>query len=207
MVTSAHVNLFQKGLKKYLTTTQLKKIRSVRIGIGGAGGLGSNIAMLLVRSGVQNLEIIDFDKIEPSNLNRQQFFINDIGKAKVQILKKRLLQINPAAKITAHKIFWSKENGGKFFRTCDFVVEAFDQAENKHAFVEFYQTRAPIVISGTGLAGITSPHPLKVQRTGNIYFVGDQKTGVSRRCPPMAPRVTACAAIMAETILSLILRR
>jgi sulfur carrier protein ThiS adenylyltransferase len=162
---------------------------------------------MLVRSGIRNLEILDYDVVEPSNLNRQQFFLSDIGKTKVRILKNRLLQINPEAKIKVSKVRWSKTSGDKFFRACDFVVEAFDRVESKHQFVEFYQDRAAVVVSGTGLAGISPDRPLKVQRAGNIYFVGDQKSGISKHCPPMAPRVTACAALMAEIILNLTLHR
>lgn len=201
------VNLFENGLKKHLTKKQLAKIHSVKIGIGGAGGLGSNVAMVLVRSGFNKLEILDADTIDPSNLNRQQFFINDVGKNKVTALRKLLRAINPAADISIYKTKWTPALGEKFFIDCDFVIEAFDGIKDKRDFVEFYRTRAGVVVSGVGMAGLQVGKPLTVQKAGNIYFVGDRRTNVSKTNPPMAPRVTACAALMAEVILDLTLQR
>ena len=84
------MNKFLKGLKKYLTKDQLQTIQSHRIGIGGAGGLGSNCAMILVRTGFTHIEILDHDIIEASNLNRQQYYINEIDQPKVTVTQKRL---------------------------------------------------------------------------------------------------------------------
>src|SRR5580704_15932635 len=97
------MNLFEQGLLKYLKPEQLTLIQSKKIGIGGAGGLGSNCAMMLVRTGFKHLEIIDQDVIDASNLNRQQYFPDEIGLPKVDTLKKRLLDINPEADIRIHQ--------------------------------------------------------------------------------------------------------
>src|SRR5580704_18543975 len=102
------MNLFEQGLLKYLKPEQLTLIQSKKIGIGGAGGLGSNCAMMLVRSGFKTLEIIDQDLIDASNLNRQQYYTAEIGLAKVDVLKKRLLDINPDADITIHQMKWDE---------------------------------------------------------------------------------------------------
>ena len=200
------MNLFEQGLLRYLTKDQLTLIQGHRIGIGGAGGLGSNVAMILTRSGFKHLEIIDQDVIDSSNLNRQQYFLAEIGHDKVTVLKKRLLDINPDLDITVHKTQWSPETGDQYFKNCDFIVEAFDVAEWKHKFVDFYHAKAKFVVSGVGMAGLLEKKPMKVKQVGNIYFVGDLTTDSALGHPPMAPRVTACAAMMSEIVLDLTLQ-
>ncbi|MBF0384519.1 MAG: sulfur carrier protein ThiS adenylyltransferase ThiF [Candidatus Omnitrophica bacterium] len=200
------MNSFENNLLKYLTKKQLGEIQRVKLGIGGAGGLGSNIAIMLIRSGFRNLEVIDKDKIDFSNLNRQQYFFKEIGKPKVKVLKKRLLDINPSSEIKIYQKEWSAKDGNLYFVDCDIVIEAFDNAKYKRDFVEFYQDKAKFVISGNGLAGISGNFPLCMRRVGNIFFAGDGKTGVDKNNPPLAPRVTLCAALMAETALKLALQ-
>ena len=199
------MNLFENGLAQYLSSEQLAKIRSTKIGIGGAGGLGSNVALLLCRCGFNQFEVLDKDIIEPSNLNRQQYFLEDINKIKVEALKTAMLRINPETTIATHKIAWSKDNASLYFQDCTIIVEAFDQADNKHDFVEYYQDKADIIVSGNGMAGIASPHEINVRKLKNIFLVGDNISSVEDGLPPMAPRVTLCAAKMADIILLYVL--
>lgn len=199
------MNKFEEGLLKYLTNEQLKTIQQKKIGIGGAGGLGSNIAMILVRTGFKNIEIIDKDLIDASNLNRQQFFLSEIGLDKAETLRSRLLAINPDINILYHKVHWTKKIGNEFFEDSDVIVEAFDQTDWKHQFVEFYQQTGKPIISGVGMAGLIQKNPMIVKKLGNIYFVGDLTTDSECGHPPLAPRVTACAAVMSEIILDLAL--
>lgn len=199
------MNPFEQGLLHYLTKDQLTIIQNQRIGIGGAGGLGSNVAMILTRSGFKHFQIIDYDIIDASNLNRQQYFLNEIGLDKVAVTRQRLLDINPDLDIDVHKIQWTPEIGNHYFRNCDFVVEAFDQAQWKHKFVDFYHDKTKYLISGIGMAGLTEKKPMTIKSIGNITFVGDQSTDSALGHPPLAPRVTACAAIMAEIVLDLTL--
>lgn len=198
-------NIFEEGLLKFLDEKQLKKIQSMKIGIGGAGGLGSNVAMILVRSGFIHLEIIDHDVIEPSNLNRQQYFIDEVGQSKVSVLKDRLYKINPELNVVTHNARWEAKHGNPFQQSNEIIVEAFDQASFKHQFVEYYIDKAKYVISGNGMAGLTQKEPMKVRKMGNLYMVGDTTTDAACGHPPMAPRVTACAAMMAEIVLDLTL--
>jgi sulfur carrier protein ThiS adenylyltransferase len=199
------MNTFEQGLLRYLKEDQLKKIQSAKIGIGGAGGLGSNAAMILIRSGFKHLEIIDKDTIDASNLNRQQYYVDEIGLPKATILKKRLLAINPEADITVHQTEWSEKNASKFFKNCRIIVEAFDQADWKYKFVDYYQDKAEYVVCGNGMAGLLEKKPMQVKRIGNIFMVGDYSTDTRQGHPPMAPRVTACAAMMAEVVLDVTL--
>jgi len=197
------MNEFEKGLLRYLKPEQLALIQTKRIGIGGAGGLGSNVAMILVRSGFKHFEIIDQDVIDASNLNRQQYFLNEIGRDKVTVTKQRLLDINPELNILVHKTKWTPETGNDYFKGSDFIIEAFDVKEWKHGFVDFYHDKVKCVVSGVGMAGLLEKKPMAVKKVGNIYFVGDLSTDSALGHPPMAPRVTACAAKMSEIVLDL----
>jgi len=199
------MNIFEQGILKYLTPEQLALIQSKKVGIGGAGGLGSNCAMILVRSGFKHLEIIDQDLIDASNLNRQQYFSAEVGLPKVGQLKKRLLDINPDANILIHQTKWHEGNAEDFFKGSDFIVEAFDVADFKYRFVQYYAPRVKVMVSGVGMAGLSEKKPMTVKKMGNVYICGDRSTDSAQGHPPMAPRVTQCAAMMAEIILDLTL--
>lgn len=199
------MNTFEQGLLKYLTPAQLTTIQSKKIGIGGAGGLGSNCAMMLVRSGFKHLEIIDKDVIDASNLNRQQYFYKEIGLSKVAVTRQRLLDINPDLNITVHHGEWNESIGDQFFQGFDYIVEAFDNVDWKFRFAQYYAKRFPIIVSGVGMAGLIEKQPMTVKKIGNLYICGDRTTNSHEGHPPMAPRVTQCAGLMAETILDLTL--
>ena len=197
------MNNFTQGLLRYLSAQQLKRIQSIKIAIGGAGGLGSNVAVILTRTGFAQFEIIDHDTVDPSNLNRQDFTLEDIGKPKVEALKSRILSINPDACVQIHHQTWDEKTSAGIFINSDFIVEAFDAAEMKTRFVNFYHHRAAYVISGNGMAGFNEPTGIGVRNVGNIYFIGDGITAVDHNHPPMAPRVMECASKMAGIILKL----
>lgn len=199
------MNPFEDGLTHYLSPPQLQKIQARKIGLGGAGGLGSNVAMILVRTGFKHFEIIDADTVDISNLNRQQYFLDDVGQDKAESLRKHLLKINPNIDCRISKTTWTSDTGDQYFGGCDFIIEAFDVAEYKSQFVEYYQDKAAFVISGNGLAGF-STEALPVRKVDNIFLVGDTVTGVSQEAPPLAPRVTTCAAMMAGIVLDLALK-
>jgi sulfur carrier protein ThiS adenylyltransferase len=199
------MNIFEQGLLKYLKPQELSMIQTKRVGIGGAGGLGSNCAMILVRSGFKHLEIIDQDLIDASNINRQQYFTAEIGLPKVEVLKKRLLDINPDATIVIHQTKWHEGNAEDFFKGSDYIVEAFDVTDWKFRFVQYYSPRFAVIVSGVGMAGLNEKKPMTVKKMGNVYICGDRSTDSALGHPPMAPRVTQCAAMMAEIILDLTL--
>lgn len=198
------MNAFEQGLLRYLSVAQLKKIQSCHIGIGGCGGLGSNVAILLTRCGFTTFTIIDYDIIEASNLNRQQYTLQEIAQPKAPTLAKKLAAINPDISCQVYQQEWHPGLTDDPLCLCDVLVEAFDLAETKSAFVDYYSDRVKYLISGNGLAGLNGP-PLTVQRCANIFFVGDKSTEADCDHPPMAPRVTQCAALMADVILNLAL--
>lgn len=199
------MNPLEQGLLRYLKPEQLSIIQSKKIGIGGAGGLGSNCAMMLVRTGFKHFEIIDQDIIDASNLNRQQYFASEVGLSKAETTRKRLLDINPDATVLIHQKQWNENVAQELFNGFDFIVEAFDVANWKYRFVEYYASRFPVIVSGVGMAGLLEKQPMSVKKVGNIYICGDRTTNSHDGHPPMAPRVTQCAAMMAEVILDLTL--
>ncbi len=199
------MNTLTHALLRYLKPKQLTSIQSKKIGIGGAGGLGSNVAMILTRTGFCHFEIIDKDLVEASNLNRQDYTLADIGQPKVEALKKRILSINPEARVDIHHRSWDETTGGGLFNGYDVIVEAFDRADWKTRFVAFYHNRAPYMISGNGMAGLNPATELETRKIGNIYFIGDGVTSIEDGHPPLAPRVVECAAKMAKTALNLAL--
>jgi len=194
------LNNFEHGLLHYLTAEQLKKVQSVSLGIGGAGGLGSNAALALVRCGFRDFEILDKDTVEPSNLNRQQFNIDDIGRPKVEALKDRMLRINPDLNIVVHQQTWEPKTGDRFFKTSRAVLEAFDDIACKTAFVDYYHPRHELVVSGSGMAGTDMSRAMTVKQLDNVFIVGDNTSETSDALPPFAPRVIQCAAMMAGIV-------
>jgi sulfur carrier protein ThiS adenylyltransferase len=198
-------DLFKEALTRYLTHDQLKAIQATRIGIAGAGGLGSNAAMILARTGFRLFEILDKDVVEASNLNRQDFTIADIGRPKVEALRERILAVNPSAFVVIHHAEWTRVNADAFFTGIPLLVEAFDKAGMKRDFTEWASTHAQHVISGNGMAGLSGGDPTAVRALGNIYMVGDATTSIHDGHPPLAPRVIQCAARMAEVALKLTL--
>lgn len=153
--------------------------RSV-IGIAGCGGIGSNVAVSLVRAGAGKLIIADFDIIECSNLNRQYYFIDEAGKSKVLTLKRRLELINPECTVIAHEKKLRREDVETLFSEADIMIEAFDHAESKQWLIEEWASLYPNrpVISGNGLSGYGNFDSIKVRKAGNIYFCGDGESSM-----------------------------
>ena len=128
------------------------------VGIAGLGGLGSNIAMMLARSGIGRLLLIDFDVVEPSNLNRQHYMVSHLGMPKAEAIKDLILQANPYIKLDTQNLQITRENAPELFKDCDLVCEAFDKPEAKAELVNSLLENCPglPIISGSGLAGYGS---------------------------------------------------
>ena len=125
------------------------------VGIAGCGGLGSNCAVALARVGVGKLIIADFDNVDISNLNRQYFFTDQVGKPKAEALKENIHRIDPGIFVEAHVITLDPENISRIFKDCDVIVEAFDRAEMKQMIIEAVTGEMPWkpLVCGVGLAG------------------------------------------------------
>lgn len=163
--------------------------------------MGSNCAFNLVRTGVRKLKIVDFDVVEHRNLNRQFYFLDQVGMMKVEALKINLLRISPDIELetSTEKI----ENGNiiEIFRDCDIVVEAFDKARYKSMLVTKLLPIKKLVVSASGLAGVGRNDDIQVHRIKeNFVLIGDLTTGVES-APPLSPRVNIAAAKQADVVL------
>jgi sulfur carrier protein ThiS adenylyltransferase len=152
------------------------------VGIAGCGGIGSNAAVSLVRAGVGSLILADCDLIEASNLNRQQFFQDDIGQSKVQTLRDLLLKINPDVRIEAHHIKLTPQTAPQIFAQADALIEAFDRAEAKHWLIQSWCRKFPnrLIAVGSGLSGLGPTEDLRIARSANLVVCGDQYSDMSQ---------------------------
>ena len=197
------MNPLEKGLCRYLAPGERDRLRSIRVGIAGAGGLGSNCAWMLARSGFTEFTIVDDDVVEASNLNRQFFFADQIGLPKVEALKANLERINPDIAVRAHKALVTGENIRDMFADCQAVVEAFDAASAKKMLVEALMGSGLFLVAASGLGGCGDADRIVTRRVkDDFYVVGDLATPVSRACPPLAPCVTLAAAKQADLVLA-----
>ncbi len=174
----------------------------LKIGIAGAGGIGSNVAMLLARAGVSSMVIADFDKVEVQNLNRQFFFADQIGSLKVDALAQNLLRINDSIQIEKHNIRLTPENACEIFRECDVLIEAVDSSETKAFLIEEWSSSYidKLVIGCSGIAGVGPHSEIRTERTGKLSVVGDHNS--SLELGTFSARVMAVAAAMVSEIQS-----
>jgi sulfur carrier protein ThiS adenylyltransferase len=151
------------------------------VGIAGCGGLGSNVAVALARAGIGKLILADYDVVEASNLNRQHYFIEDIGKKKAEALSSLLKRINPQIELELLDIKLTKENVSSIFKDAHLMVEAFDRAESKAWLIETWCVNFPdrIIVCASGLSGLGHTSSLKVRRSGRIIVCGDGETDMS----------------------------
>jgi len=189
----------------YLTPEERAALESVRVGIAGAGGLGSNCAMHLVRSGVKHITIADFDAVNESNLNRQFFFRDQIGQKKVEAVKANLLRIEPDADIRAVDMRLDVSSAREVFADCGIVVEAFDAVDAKVMLVSAFASSGKKLVTASGLAGWGRSNAMRVRKMGNIVAIGDGETSVGDGAAPVSPRVGIAAAMQANAVVSLLL--
>ncbi len=197
-------NTLQEGLQKYLLPQELEQLTSVRVGIAGCGGLGSNVAMLLARSGVQDMLLIDYDVVEPSNLNRQLFFPRHVGMPKVQALAEILQELNPKIRLECRNLRLDPSILPSLLAQAPLWVEALDEAGSKRFFVEAALMAQRFTVSASGIAGCGGA-PMQVRHMGKyLTIVGDFSSDIAT-LPPLAPRVMQAAAMQADAMLAYIL--
>ena len=189
----------------YLTPEERAALESVRVGIAGAGGLGSNCAMHLVRSGVKHITIADFDVVNESNLNRQFFFRDQIGQKNVEAIKANLLRIEPDADIRAVDIRLDASSAREIFADCGIVVEAFDAVDAKVMLVSAFASSGKKLVTASGLAGWGRSNAMRVRKMGSIVAIGDGETSVGDGAAPVSPRVGIAAAMEANSVVAMLL--
>ncbi|HVP80492.1 MAG TPA: sulfur carrier protein ThiS adenylyltransferase ThiF [Thermodesulfobacteriota bacterium] len=185
-----------------------QKIKNSVVGIAGLGGLGSSVAVALARVGVGTLILVDFDMVEPSNLNRQQYFVDQIGMPKVEALRRNIAAINPYVRIETYQEKLDRSNGEKILQQAAVVVEAFDRADEKAMLINIVSEKMPdkYIVAASGVAGYGDGNEIRTVRfSSKIFIVGDQRTAAQPGMGLMAPRVGIVAHHQANAVLRILL--
>lgn len=183
------------------------KISAARVAVCGLGGLGSNIAIALARAGVGHLHLIDFDRVDLTNLNRQHYAVGQLGQYKTDALRETLSLVSPYCDVTCDTIKVTEENLPDLLKTEDYICEAFDRAEAKAMLVSGVLEHFPekYLVAGSGLAGLGSANTIQTRRISKrFYLCGDGTSDSSVGLGLVASRVLVCAAHEANMILRLI---
>ncbi|MBQ9092227.1 MAG: thiamine biosynthesis protein ThiF [Anaerotignum sp.] len=183
------------------------KFTDSTVAICGLGGLGSNIAVSLARAGVGRLILIDFDKVDISNLHRQQYKANQIGQYKTEALTENLREIAPYTDIVIHTARVEEDNLTELLSDADIICEAFDDAEAKAMLVNgvLEQLHMKYLIAASGMAGLGSANSIKTRRVmERFYLCGDGVSDVADDIGLVAPRVMLCAAHQAQMVLRIL---
>ena len=184
-----------------------EKFSAAAAAVCGLGGLGSHIATALARAGVGKLILIDFDRVELTNLHRQNYKADQVGRYKTEALAENLREIAPYMELETHTERLTEENLEGLLRGADIICEAFDKAEAKAMLVNGVLERFPekFLVSASGMAGLGSANAIQTRKiTKRFYLSGDGVSDVSAGLGLVAPRVTLCAAHQALTVLRLL---
>ena len=184
-----------------------KLFSSATVAICGLGGLGSNIAICLARAGVGKLILIDFDRVDITNLHRQQYKANQIGICKTNALAENIMEIAPYTEIKTVTEKITEDNFTVFLKDADIVCEAFDDAEAKAMLVNCVLEQLPkcYLVAASGMAGIGTPNTIKTRKIMNqFYLCGDEESDVLDNIGLVASRVMICAAHQAQMVIRII---
>ncbi|MBQ3747569.1 MAG: sulfur carrier protein ThiS adenylyltransferase ThiF [Kiritimatiellae bacterium] len=194
------------GANTYLTERERRILENAKVGIAGAGGLGSNCAMHLVRAGVKKLVIADFDVVSESNLNRQFFFRDQLGRKKVDALAENLRRIEPGLELDISDVRLAPDNIDWTFSGCSVIVEAFDSAEAKSMLLKAVLPLGKPVVAASGLAGWGRSAAIRQRRIGkNLILIGDTESDIHNGLAPVSPRVGIAAAMEANAVVALLI--
>ena len=201
------MDLKEEDLLKRNVKGIAKKLKEKKVCILGLGGLGSNVAILLARAGIGHLKLVDFDIVEASNLNRQQYRISHIGMKKTEAIKTIIKEINPFVEIETLDVKVDRENILSIVGDIEIVVEAFDVAETKAmAIEELLINGNKMLVSASGMAGLGSANEIITRKVrDNFYLIGDNYSDYEEYSGIMSTRVMLCAAHQANMVLRLIL--
>ena len=183
------------------------RFSSATVAICGLGGLGSNIAIALARAGIGKLVLIDFDRVDITNLHRQQYKANQISRYKTDALAENLLEIAPYIEIETVTEQITEVNISLLLKDADIVCEAFDNAEAKAMLVNGVLEQFPdcYLVAASGMAGMDTPNTIRTRKiTKRFYLCGDEESDVDDSIGLVAPRVMLCAAHQAHTVLRIL---
>ena len=182
------------------------KFSEASVAVCGLGGLGSNVAISLARAGVGTLHLIDFDKVDISNLHRQQYEVSQLGMYKTEAMKQTLAEIAPYCEVITHTVKLAEENLS-LVADCDIVCECFDYAECNAMLVNGVAENYPdkYIVAASGMSGLHTGNTITTRKLGKrLYICGDGASDVSDDGTLFAPRVMLCAAHQANTVLRII---
>lgn len=199
--------IMKKALEERHGKELQEKISHAAVAVCGLGGLGSNVAIALARAGIGRLHLIDFDKVDISNLNRQQYFVKQLGMYKVDAMRDNLKEIAPYTKVVCDRIKVTEANLKRLFPNDTIICEAFDVPEAKATLVNgvlnFYPDKK--IVSASGMAGLGSSNTIRTRKiTDNFYLCGDEISDSNAGLGLVSSRVLVCAAHEANMILRLI---
>ena len=183
---------------------------SATVAVCGLGGLGSNIAIALARAGIGKLILIDFDRVDITNLHRQQYKAEQIGMYKTVALAENLKEIAPYISLEIHTERITEDNAVTLLQDADIICEAFDDAEWKAMLTNTVLTELPdkYLVAASGMAGMGVTNSIKTRRiTSRFYLCGDETSDVSDDIGLVAPRVALCAAHQALTVLRILAKQ
>lgn len=183
------------------------KLKASRVGIAGLGGLGSHIAVALARSGIGHLHLVDFDVVEPSNLNRQMYKICHLGMKKTEALAQEIKEINPYIELKIDTLRVTEENVLELFKEDEIVCEAFDKPEAKAMLVNTLLTECSKIkiVAASGMAGYASSNEIQTRKVNKrLYICGDFRNEARVGMGLMAPRVSICAGHQANMVIRLV---
>ena len=184
-----------------------QKFSSATVAVCGLGGLGSNIAISLARAGIGKLILFDFDRVDITNLHRQQYKANQIGKYKTEALSENLKEIAPYTGIESHTVRITEDNAAELLNDADIICEAFDNAECKAMLTNLVLEIMPdkFLVAASGMAGFGSANTIQTRRVSKrFYLCGDGASDVSQAGSLVASRVMLCAAHQAHTVLRIL---
>lgn len=184
-----------------------KRFSSATVAVCGLGGLGSNIAVALARAGIGKLLLIDFDRVDLTNLHRQQYKTDQIGRYKTDALAENLSEIAPYTEIRAVTEKITEGNIANLLKDADIVCEALDNAESKAMLANGVLEHLPrcFLVAASGMAGMDTPNTIRTRKImKRFYLCGDEVSEVEASIGLVAPRVMLCAAHQAHTVLRIL---
>ena len=197
----------QKALEDRIGKSLMEKFSRGVVAICGLGGLGSNIAISLARSGVGKLILVDFDRVDMGNLNRQQYKVSQLGMEKPTALLENIREIAPYVEIEARCTKLDEVNFSSILSSAQVICEAFDVPEDKSKLANLVLENLcdKVLISSSGMAGIDSANKIKTRKIAeNFYICGDGVSDVDIHETLFAPRVMLCAAHQSHLALQVI---
>ena len=184
-----------------------RKISSATVAICGLGGLGSNIAIALARSGIGKLILIDYDRVDITNLHRQQYKANQIGMYKTDALRENLREIAPYLVMEAHNAYLTEDNAIEFIKEADIICEAFDDPRVKAMLTNLVLSELPdkYLVAASGMAGLGTANSIRTRKiTKRFYLCGDEISDVDTEGSLISSRVMLCASHQAHTVLRIL---